>query len=920
VLPLHHRAIRLVDGIPQSRTGSLQGAVPDRDKEQNGPSAMDGFVPKTRAPYPPPRQKSTPPTPLSQKRPFILLCPGKGDVNIAVNGDPMAKLPIMHQLRRVAALAQAIVCVAVFCPGASAADSFRTEMIPAAVDAGPYAEFMAGEIQDERELADMAENQRRWFNRITPAGFSWVQPMFPSAAPFDAAGFSESFLDGLLGEDRNSVAVYPLALTLDPMTRETLVYNSDGHLVAVLPSDGISRAWPEDADPARVVLQLDLLPSEDVEPYLYVEGRIAESAKARVAKPERSKGMVLRSLGANEFGFAGAHRLTNGQMRLTVTNGANVSEIYSYTVWHTSTVVVTTWTNEYDEVITGTNLVWHSTSPPFDGIESAWECQTTNLVLSGGVGTWDDADVPTNARVRFYAAAQRADTDADGLTDGAEIFLHRTDPEDPDTDGDGIPDGAEIDLNLNPVEPSDAMEDPDGDGFSNLLEYQLGSPLDNPAWSGEQLVHRLMHANTNHGLRVEVEDSENCGGTGLTQYVTNSLSVPDLLDCGYFLDITVAGNVEDHMSLYDHVYVRALDEKFYFGGDQNYVACSPVAKTGTLNHLILPNSQITLIYDTVSYKHHVNGYAEITGAAVTGVIKVDFKTYSDSVPGPDKPHLLNMDTRQNEEDHYAPFKKCVSHVWSSQSLDMAQYLDGYDDPDMRAIFHEALQWRMTGPGYNGAWQNNHELNLGSEPDDDEMSRFDIEVKFQGDAEPRDYLIVAVIPSITQTDFNQWHTDEGNDMGWLAELPAIYTAINFDQANPIDPEPGSCDPQLWKGVDSKNTYYHPDGFYEMRSEKTAGDHGHQGIYDDYGAGIRSGVSAGSADREAPWPTQWNPLPHVNADVKPFIWAAQMDGNPVEENGATMTDPILHEGVYLGRYFEVRPAIANGNPEPAPGTCP
>jgi hypothetical protein len=623
VLPLHHRAIRLVDGIPQSRTGSLQGAVPDRDKEQNGPSAMDGFVPKTRAPYPPPRQKSTPPTPLSRKRPFILLCPGVGDVNIAVNGDPMAKLPIMHQLRRVAALAQAIVCVAGFRPGASAADSFRTEMTPAAVDAGPYAEFMAGEIQDERGLADMAENQRRWFNRITPAGFSWFQPMLPSAAPFDAAGFSESFLDGLLGEDRNSVAVYPLALTLDPMTRETLVYNSDGHLVAVLPSDGISRAWPEDADPARVVLQLDLLPSEDVEPYLYVEGRIAESAKARVAKPERSEGMVLRSLGANEFGFAGAHRLTNGRMRLTVTNGANVAEIYSYTVWHTSTVIVTTWTNEYDEVITGTNLVWHSTSPPFDGIESAWECQTTNLVLSGGVGTWDDADVPTNARVRFYAAAQRADTDADGLTDGAEIFLHRTDPEDPDTDGDGIPDGAEIDLNLNPVEPSDAMEDPDGDGFSNLLEYQLGSPLDNPAWSGEQLVHRLMHANTNHGLRVEVEDSENCGGTGLAQYVTNSLSVPDLLDCGYFLDITVAGNVEDHMSLYDHVYVRALDEKFYFGGDQNYVACSPVAKTGTLNHLILPNSQITLIYDTVSYKHHVNGYAEITGAAVTDILKVD---------------------------------------------------------------------------------------------------------------------------------------------------------------------------------------------------------------------------------------------------------------------------------------------------------
>ncbi len=324
-----------------------------------------------------------------------------------------------------------------------------------------YSEFMAGEIRDERDLAAVAEIQRRWFNRITPPGISWFQPMFPSVAPFDAAGFSESFLDGLLGEDRNSVAVYPLSLALDPKTRETLVHDADGKLIAILPSDGVFHAWPEDADPARVVLQLDLLPSEDAEPYLYVEGRVAEFAKARVAKPAISEGMVLRSLGANEFGFAGAHRLTNGQMRLTATNGMDVAEIYSYTVWHTSSVVVTVWTNEYDEVVTSTNLVWDPVSPPYAGIESEWACQTTNLVLSGGVGTWDDADVSTNARVRFYAAAKRIDSDEDGLTDGAEIFLYRTDPGLPDSDGDGVGDGVEVGQGGDPLDPAKYPVDPD---------------------------------------------------------------------------------------------------------------------------------------------------------------------------------------------------------------------------------------------------------------------------------------------------------------------------------------------------------------------------------------------------------------------------------------------------------------------------
>ena len=315
----------------------------------------------------------------------------------------------------IAAAAIAICCVSI------AAD-LSTELKPAAVDAARYADFMANEVLDLQDLAEGADVQRRMFDRMTPPGFSWFQPMFPAVVPFVAANFDEPFLSALLGEDRNSVAVYPLALALNPKTRETLVYNAEDKLIATIPADKAFRYWPGDADPARVTLQLDLLPMEDVEKYLYTEGRIAEtagSASLETAKNSCKGGAAKRSLGASEFGICNIQHLTNGNFLLTVTNGEVTAEIYSYTVLHTSAVAVITWTNEQSNVVTDTNTVWTPVTPPFNGIESAWVVVTTNLALTNGVGVGEDTNVSSNDRVRFYAVANRIDTDEDGLSDGA---------------------------------------------------------------------------------------------------------------------------------------------------------------------------------------------------------------------------------------------------------------------------------------------------------------------------------------------------------------------------------------------------------------------------------------------------------------------------------------------------------------------
>lgn len=56
-----------------------------------------------------------------------------------------------------------------------------------------------------------------------------------------------------------------------------------------------------------------------------------------------------------------------------------------------------------------------------------------------------------------------------------------------DSDGDGIPDDWEIAHGLNPNDPTDAMEDPDHDGLTNLQEYQQGTDPHNPDTDGDGL-------------------------------------------------------------------------------------------------------------------------------------------------------------------------------------------------------------------------------------------------------------------------------------------------------------------------------------------------------------------------------------------------------------------------------------------------
>ena len=78
------------------------------------------------------------------------------------------------------------------------------------------------------------------------------------------------------------------------------------------------------------------------------------------------------------------------------------------------------------------------------------------------------------------------DTDHDGIGNNADT----------DDDGDGIPDSVERANGLNPLNASDASGDLDRDGFSNLIEYSMGTNMRNsnskPIWTPIMMGELIM--------------------------------------------------------------------------------------------------------------------------------------------------------------------------------------------------------------------------------------------------------------------------------------------------------------------------------------------------------------------------------------------------------------------------------------------
>jgi len=242
-------------------------------------------------------------------------------------------------------------------------------------------------------------------------------------------------------------------------------------------------------------------------------------------------------------------------------------------------------------------------------------------------------------------------------------------------------------------------------------------------------------------------------------------------------------------------------------------------------------------------------------------------------------YLTNIRNLTHPDDGYAQYTNCIAIEWSDKiTFEIADSIFGSATVDA----------------------NDYLIYADSDPGEGNIYSFGINSKFDGIV--TDKLIVVVYSPDTYVAFTNWYANSA-DMTWLNELPDVYSSLGN---NNTDPEPSGDD---WGAPDTLFSFYHHTATFEMRSAKTSGGHGHQACYDTNGVLIISGVSAGSADFAAPSPLK--PKPHVDNDVKPFVWSFQLDGNPVKQVnfGFNISNPLIMQGEFLNKYFARRPPHTN-----------
>jgi hypothetical protein len=225
---------------------------------------------------------------------------------------------------------------------------------------------------------------------------------------------------------------------------------------------------------------------------------------------------------------------------------------------------------------------------------------------------------------------------------------------------------------------------------------------------------------------------------------------------------------------------------------------------------------------------------------------------------------------------------------------------------------EGLEWSV-----NGSELRDAILLFDSAPKEDSVLIYSVLVRRRGEQRSDAFELIC-LPVSTRQKFEAWFNHESKDMGWLAKLPPAYSSLGPGLS---DPEPKNCGKQYWEGVHKLDTNFHPGGAYEMRSKAFGDDNGHQAVYDSQGKLIRDGLGAGSADRGSPHLWNFGLIKHRDRDVRTFVWAAQLDGNPVNPTRwfRNLDAPLIRLGEHIKNYQFVRPALTNEPAEVAAGTC-
>jgi outer membrane protein assembly factor BamB len=152
-----------------------------------------------------------------------------------------------------------------------------------------------------------------------------------------------------------------------------------------------------------------------------------------------------------------------------------------------------------DGLSDGSEVIEHGTDPlsedtDGDGMDDAWELANgLDANIDDAAGDSDGDGLSHLDEHGTGTNPNDADSDDDGLSDGDEVNEHGTSPIDADSDDDRMDDAWELLHGLAPLDPADATQDVDGDGYENLYEYLSGSDPNDaasmpviPAWQTYQ--------------------------------------------------------------------------------------------------------------------------------------------------------------------------------------------------------------------------------------------------------------------------------------------------------------------------------------------------------------------------------------------------------------------------------------------------